>query len=72
MAETVKYPEYKKCTNWGKGFCAGSGCVGQALMDNSRDLGDTPEAEERRAKIKEDAEASGCGALPLQEPKFGK
>lgn len=70
--ETEKYPQYKKCKNWGKGHCAGTGCIAQALMDNSADLGEGAEAEERRAKIKEDAEANGCGALPLQEPKFGK
>jgi hypothetical protein len=70
--EKVNYPQFKQCKNWGAGLCAGTGCVAQALMNNSADLGEGVEAEERRAKIKKDAKANGCGALPLQEPKFGK
>lgn len=40
--------------------CAKIGCWAQALLENSRDLGDTPEAEERRKKIIEKAIKAGC------------
>ncbi len=65
-SEKVKYPQYKKCTNGGKGFCAAAGCMAQAWLDNLADLGDTPAANKRRTKIKKEAKAKGCGALPLQ------
>lgn len=70
--ESEKYPQFKKCTNGGNGLCAATGCLAQAWLDNLADLGDTPEANKRRAKIKKEAKEHGCGALPLQEPKFGK
>lgn len=64
--EKVNYPQYNKCTNGGKGFCAATGCMAQAWLNNLADLGDTPAANKRRTKIKKEAKAKRCGALPLQ------
>lgn len=71
-ADQPKFPKLKNCTFWGEGTCAGMGCAAQALMDNSRDLGDNQEAKERRDQIENDAKAAHCGATPLVRPKFKK
>ena len=60
--QKYEYPENLGCTyidQNGK-LCAAIGCWARALLENSKDLGDTPEAEERRKRIMEKAKASGC------------
>jgi len=57
-----EYPDNLGCTyidQKGK-LCAAIGCWAKALLENSKDLGDTPEAEERRKRIMEKAKAAGC------------
>lgn len=71
-ADQLKFPELKNCTFWGEGTCAGVGCAAQALMENSVDLGDSHEANERRDEIEKDAKDAHCGATPLVRPTFKK
>jgi len=60
--QEYEYPGNLGCTyvdQNGK-LCAAVGCWAKALLENSKDLGDTPEAEERRKIIIEKALAAGC------------
>ena len=60
--QKYEYPENLGCTyidQNGK-LCAAIGCWAKALLENSEDLGNTPEAIERRKKIIEKAKAAGC------------
>lgn len=41
-------------------LCATIGCWTKDLLDNSKDLGDNPEATKRREEIIKAAKAAGC------------
>ncbi|HET7099479.1 MAG TPA: hypothetical protein VFI61_04585 [Patescibacteria group bacterium] len=68
-AGEIKFPELVKCSYWGAGLCAETGCAAQALMENSADLGKNAEATARRDKIEKDAKAAGC-SVKLVRPTF--
>lgn len=66
--EKPRYPKLRNCTYWGKGVCAGVGCMAQALLQNSIDLGKSVEADTRRVKIENDAKSAGC-PVKLKRPR---
>lgn len=61
------HPQLARCTYWGEGVCAGAGCMAQSLLQNSADLGESSEADKRREKIENDANAAGC-PVKLKRP----
>ena len=57
-----KFPKNLGCTfgdTSGK-FCAAVGCWAETLRENLKDLGDTPERQEREATIVNTARCKGC------------
>ena len=57
-----EHPENLGCTyidQNGK-LCAAIGCWAKALLENSKDLGDNPEASKRRENIIKKSKAAGC------------
>ena len=60
--QKYEHPENLGCTYVDKNgkLCAAIGCWAKTLLENPENLGNTPEAKERRKKIIERALAAGC------------
>lgn len=60
--QKYEYPGNLGCTYIDKNgkLCAAIGCWAKVLLENSKDLGNNPEATRRREEIIRKAKASGC------------